>query len=43
MIDYDYIRPESLQEIFSLPKKYGSKATLIAGGTDVMVKITKKG
>jgi carbon-monoxide dehydrogenase medium subunit len=44
MIDYDYLRPESLQEVFSLLKEYGANATLIAGGTDVMVKIrnTKK-
>lgn len=39
MIEYDYLRPESLEEVFSLLKKYGQKATLIAGGTDVMVKI----
>jgi carbon-monoxide dehydrogenase medium subunit len=44
MITYDYKKPESLNEVFSLLKKYGPKATLIAGGTDVMVKIrnTKK-
>ncbi len=44
MIEYDYEKPESLEEVFSLLKKYGKKAALIAGGTDVMVKIrnTKK-
>jgi len=44
MIDYDYKKPESLKEVFSLLKEYGPKATLIAGGTDVMVTIrnTKK-
>ena len=44
MIDYDYRKPQSLKEVFSLFKEYGPKATLIAGGTDVMVKIrnTKK-
>jgi carbon-monoxide dehydrogenase medium subunit len=44
MIDYDYKKPESLEEVFSLLKEYGPKATLIAGGTDVMVNIrnTKK-
>jgi CO/xanthine dehydrogenase FAD-binding subunit len=44
MIEYDYKKPESLEEVFSLLKEYGTKATLIAGGTDVMVKIrnTKK-
>lgn len=44
MIDYDYKKPESLKEVFSLLKAYGPKAALVAGGTDVMVKIrnTKK-
>ena len=44
MIDYDYMKPESLDDIFNLLKEYGPRATLIAGGTDVMVKIrnTKK-
>ena len=44
MIEYDYKKPESLEEVFSLLKEYGPKATLIAGGTDVMVNIrnTKK-
>ena len=39
MVEYDYLKPESLEEVFSLLKEYGSKAALIAGGTDVMVKI----
>jgi len=39
MIDYDYMKPESLDDIFNLLKEYGPRATLIAGGTDVMVKI----
>jgi CO/xanthine dehydrogenase FAD-binding subunit len=44
MIDYDYRKPDTLEEVFSLLKEYGHKAALIAGGTDVMVKIrnTKK-
>jgi len=44
MIEYDYLRPDNLEEVFGLLKEYGPKATLIAGGTDVMVKIrnTKK-
>jgi len=37
MIDYDYLKPKSLDEVFSLMKKYGRRAELIAGGTDVMV------
>jgi carbon-monoxide dehydrogenase medium subunit len=44
MIDYDYRKPGNLEEVFNLLREYGPKATLIAGGTDVMVKIrnTKK-
>ena len=37
MIDYDYLKPDSLEEVFTLLKTYGRRATLIAGGTDVMV------
>jgi len=37
MIDYDYLKPTSLDEVFELMKTYGSKAELVAGGTDVMV------
>lgn len=39
MIDYDYKKPESLEQVFNLLKTHGSKASLIAGGTDVMVQI----
>jgi carbon-monoxide dehydrogenase medium subunit len=39
MIDYDYKMPTSLQEAIGLLKEYGNNAALIAGGTDVMVKI----
>jgi len=44
MIDYDYRKPGNLEEVFNLLREYGPKATLVAGGTDVMVKIknTKK-
>ena len=44
MIDYDYRKPGNLEEVFNLLREYGPKAALIAGGTDVMVKIrnTKK-
>ena len=43
-MDYDYLRPDNLEEVLGLLKEHGPKATLIAGGTDVMVKIrnTKK-
>jgi CO/xanthine dehydrogenase FAD-binding subunit len=39
MIDYDYKKPGNLEEVFGLLKEYGPHAALIAGGTDVMVKI----
>jgi CO/xanthine dehydrogenase FAD-binding subunit len=39
MIDYDYKIPTTLQEVMDLLREYGNRATLIAGGTDVMVKI----
>ncbi len=42
MIDYDYIKPENIKEVISLLKEYGPGATLIAGGTDVMVNIRNK-
>jgi len=37
MIDYDYIKASSLEEVFALLKTYGNRASLVAGGTDVMV------
>jgi len=42
MIDYDYIKPSTLKEVFTLLKEYGPKATLIAGGTDVMLNIRNR-
>jgi CO/xanthine dehydrogenase FAD-binding subunit len=42
MIDYDYKKPGSLKEVFGLLKQYGSKATLIAGGTDVIINIRNR-
>jgi CO/xanthine dehydrogenase FAD-binding subunit len=37
MNKFAYLRPVTLQEVFSLLKDYGEKAKVIAGGTDVMV------
>jgi len=37
MIDYDYLKPATLKEVFELLERYGKRAKLIAGGTDVMV------
>jgi carbon-monoxide dehydrogenase medium subunit len=39
MIDYEYKRPRTLAEVFALMKAYGPQAVLIAGGTDVLMKI----
>ena len=41
-MDYDYVKPASLKEVFGLLKKHGPKATLIAGGTDVMINVKNK-
>ena len=38
-MDYEYLMPGCLEEVFDLLKAHGSRATLVAGGTDVMVKI----
>lgn len=36
---FDYFAPESLEEAIDLLKKYGSRARVMAGGTDLMVKM----
>ena len=41
-MEYDYVKPASLKEVFGLLKKHGPRATLIAGGTDVMINIRNK-
>lgn len=38
---FDYLIPKTMDELFSLLNQYGNKATIIAGGTDVMVMIKK--
>ncbi|RTZ93696.1 MAG: xanthine dehydrogenase family protein subunit M [Deltaproteobacteria bacterium] len=42
MIDYEYLKPKTLDEVLSLLESYGDRAILIAGGTDVMVNIRNK-
>jgi len=39
MINIDYKKPESMEEAFGLLKEYGPDGRLIAGGTDVMIKL----
>jgi len=41
-MDYDYVKPASLKEVFGLLKKHGPRATLIAGGTDVMINMKNR-
>jgi CO/xanthine dehydrogenase FAD-binding subunit len=39
---FDYLKPASLDEALAMLDRYGDKAKLIAGGTDVMVQWKKK-
>ena len=34
--EFHYCAPQSAQEVFALLKQYGSKAKLMAGGTDLI-------
>jgi CO/xanthine dehydrogenase FAD-binding subunit len=38
-VRFEYLRPSSIEEAIELLQKYGNRAMLIAGGTDVMVGI----
>jgi carbon-monoxide dehydrogenase medium subunit len=42
MVKYDYLKPASIEEVIGLLQTHGTKAMLIAGGTDVMVGIRQK-
>ena len=42
MKKFDYFKPKTLEEALTLLAKYGEKAKLIAGGTDVIVMIKQK-
>ena len=42
MKKFDYLKPKTLDETLTLLAKYGDKAKLIAGGTDVIVMIKQK-
>ncbi len=42
MKKFEYLRPKTLDEAISLLNQYGKKATLIAGGTDVIVMAKQK-
>lgn len=40
--DFEYFAPDSVEEACQLLLNYGSKAKLIAGGTDVLIKMKKE-
>ena len=42
MKKFDYVKPKTIEEALSLLARYGEKAKLIAGGTDVIVMIKQK-
>ena len=42
MKKFEYFKPKTLEEALTLLAKYGEKAKLIAGGTDVIVMIKQK-
>ena len=42
MISYEYKKPETLDEAIELLSNYGTGATLIAGGTDVLVNMRNR-
>lgn len=39
MKSFDYVRPESLDEVLALLDRHGPAATLLAGGTDLLVRL----
>ncbi len=42
MSDFDYFVPRRLGEAFSLLRRYGKKAALLAGGTDLMLRVERR-
>jgi carbon-monoxide dehydrogenase medium subunit len=42
MKTFDYLKPKTLEEAFTALNQFGKKASLVAGGTDVMVMIKQK-
>ena len=41
LCEFEYFAPESLSEALSLLSRYREKASLLAGGTDLLMKIRK--
>lgn len=42
MTEFDYFVPRRLQEVASLLRRHGKKAALLAGGTDLMLRIERR-
>ena len=42
MGDFDYFAPRRLGEAVSLLRRYGKKAALLAGGTDLMLRVERR-
>ena len=42
MKKFDYVKPKTIAEALSLLRQHGKRATLVAGGTDVMVMVKQK-
>jgi len=42
MKKFEYLKPTTLEEVFSLLEAHGERAKLIAGGTDLVIMIKKK-
>jgi CO/xanthine dehydrogenase FAD-binding subunit len=42
MVQIEFLRPKSLEELFSMLRQYGKKGKVIAGGTDLMVRLKKE-
>ena len=42
MSDFDYFAPRRLGEAVSLLRRYGKKAALLAGGTDLMLRVERR-
>lgn len=42
MTGFDYFAPQRLEEAVSLLRRYGSKAALLAGGTDLLLRLERR-
>jgi len=42
MKKFDYVKPKTIEEVLSLLSRYGKRAVLLAGGTDIMVMVKQR-